>query len=196
MSTPEGFADCAVKLVLTGYNRPAYITFGVESAAIAPVAVATNIKTQWLATGSMNPRLDQSVTATEFFARTGSASGEDLVGSVTNATPGGASQGSPTPNVAVLAYKRTARGGRRGRGRWFLPWFIDESSLNEDGTIATSAQTSLQTSCDTFRGLLNTNGTQMVVLHRPGITAPGAPTPVESIVIAGVVSTQKRRLVR
>lgn len=196
MPTPEGFADCSVKLVLTGYNRPAYITFGVESAAIAPVAVATNLRTQWLATASMNTSLDQSVIATEFTARTGSASGEDLVGSVTNATAGANNVGSPTPNVAVLAYKRTARGGRRGRGRWFLPWFIAETDLNEDGTILTAAQNTLQTRCETFRSLLNTNGTPMVLLHRPGKTVLGDPTPVESIVIANVVSTQKRRLVR
>jgi hypothetical protein len=200
MPTAPGYAACAVKLQCTGLNRPAYVTFGVNPTSTDPAIVAAAIKTAWYATGAANSRLDSEVTATEFIARLGTDGGEDLVGSVAGGAAGGLSSTlSPTPNVAILIHKRTARGGRRGRGRIFFPWCVSETQLEENGSLNSTAITGIQTAMTTWWVAHNTNDVPMVVLHRPSLVnpaPPGPPDPVTGLLVDPLVSTQKRRLGR
>lgn len=200
MPTPAGYADISVKLVCLNLTRPAYLTFGVNPTSTDPATVANQVKGAWLALNSANSRLDSDVTATEFIARCGQDGAEDLVGSVTNTAPGGlTSTLSPTPNVAVLVHKRTARGGRRGRGRLFFPWCVSETQLEENGQLNSTAITGMQTAMNNFLGFLTTGDTPMVVLHTESsdpLKPAGPPNVVTSLVVDPLVSTQRRRLGR
>lgn len=196
MPTPPGFADISLKFQLASFNRPAYVTFAVNPTATDPDDVAAAVLGAYTATGSMNSRLDSSVTMTEVTARLGTDGSEDLIGTATNAAPGGATGGAPPPNVAVLCHKRTARGGRRGRGRLFMPWYCSDNDTNEDGTLLTSAVTAIGLAMVTFMGALNTNNVPMYILHKPGNTLPGPPDLVTNITVSGLVATQRRRLGR
>lgn len=196
MPTPPGFADVSMKLNLSTYNRPAFITYGVNPTATDPAIVANSLVSAWLDSGSMNSKLDSNVTMSEVTVRLGTDGGEDLIGSAVNTIAGTAGLSSPPPNVAVLIYKRTARGGRRGRGRLYVPWFVGSTNMTEDGVIAAATITALATSIGTWFTALQTRNVPMYLLHSPGKTTPGAPNEVTSLVLSNVVATQRRRLIR
>jgi hypothetical protein len=196
MATPPGFADVSMRLNLATYNRPAFITYGVNPTATDPQTIASSLISAWTDTGSMNSKLDSNVTMSEVIVRLGTDGGEDIVGSVVNAIAGTAGLTSPPPNVSVLVYKRTARGGRRGRGRLYLPWFIGASVIGEDGVINATSVTQLATSVGAWFTALQTRNVPMYLLHAPGKTTPGAPNEVTSLVVSNVIGTQRRRLSR
>jgi hypothetical protein len=196
MPTAPGYGDVSVKMQLLTMARPAYVTFGVDPTATDPLLVAADILNAWTFAGSINTLLDSSVTATEFTVRLGTDGGEDLIATQTNATVGGRSGTSVPPNVAVLLHKRTARGGRRGRGRMFLPWCVLGTDVGEDGIITPARVTAIGTAAAVFRNQLAAVSSPMVILHGPGATSMGAPDVVTSLTVSNLVATQRRRLGR
>jgi len=196
MPTPPGFGDCSLRFTLAGFLRPAYITFGIDASGTNPNLVAGEVYTAATAASSLMSQMDSTVTLVESIVRLGTDGGEDLVGNATGSTVGGLTGGAPPPNVAVLAHKRTARGGRRGRGRWYLPWYMSANDVGEDGVIIEAKRALKQSALNAFTNNLSTGGNPLVVLHNPGISSPGAPDVVTSIVVSNVVGTQRRRLGR
>lgn len=196
MPTAPGYADCSIRLQLATMARPAYLTLGLNPTSTDALQVATELGAAWLYAGSLNSCLDSNVTATEFTARLGTDGGEDLVGSVSNASVGGRSIGTFPPNVACLIHKRTARGGRRGRGRMFIPWILSTTEVGEDGVIQAARITALNAALLIFKNQLTAQSDPMVILHSPGSTSPGAPDVVTSLYASNLVATQRRRLGR
>lgn len=104
-------------------------------------------------------------------------------------------QSSPPPNVAVLVQKRTALLGRRGRGRMFFPWGVDESGVDEAGNIETAVRTAYQTGGANFIAGLASAGLEAVLLHTyPTTGSPMAAAPISAFVPSPIVATQRRRL--
>lgn len=196
MPTPSGYADVSIRLNLATMARPAFLTYGINPVDTDAALVAQSQAQAWLAAGSMNTRLDQNVTAAEFIVRLGTDGGGDIVGSHVNTTAGAYNGTCPPPNVATLVHKRTARGGRRGRGRLFLPWMIGEANVDEAGIISPSDVTTLQAACTTWLNALSAATTPMVLLHREGKTVIPAPDPVVQLSVGALVATQRRRLGR
>jgi hypothetical protein len=196
MPTPPGFASCSARFVLAAFNRPAFITWGVDNTDTDPASLSVQMLNCLTTTGGLMSQMDSSVTLAEVISRIGTDGGEDLIGSATGSTLGGLTGGAPPPNVAILAHKRTARGGRRGRGRWYLPWYCSANDLGEDGVLLAAKLTAKQTALNATRAAMAAGGNPMVVLHRPGHTSPGPPDVVTNIVVANVVGTQRRRLGR
>jgi hypothetical protein len=196
MPTPPGFADCSLKFVLDGFIRPAFITFGVDPSATNPDTVATSVYNAATGAGSIATQLDSTVMITDAIARLGTDGGEDLVGQHTGTTRGGRTGGAPPPNVAVLVHKRTARGGRRGRGRLYLPWWCSDNDTNEDGTLLTSFTTPMLAALNVWLAAMVSASIPMVLLHGPGRTIEGPPDVVTSLSVSNVVGTQRRRLGR
>lgn len=104
---------------------------------------------------------------------------------------GGQSAAGASPQVAYLIEKRTASGGRRNRGRMYLPG-VPEANVNEAGVIETSSLAALNTQADAFLARIQEHVLQMVILH----TGPSAPTVVTELSADPVVATQRRRLRR
>lgn len=105
---------------------------------------------------------------------------------------------STPPQVAALVTKRTARGGRRGRGRFYLPG-LPENDVSNSGVFSGVAVTNLQGGLDDLLTGLAGVGflTPMVVLHNSeGETVPGDPDEVTALVLSTQVATQRRRLRR
>lgn len=197
MPTPAGYADISVELVQSGLARSAYITFGVDPTETDPALVAQSVHGALTTAGSLMSRMDSSVTLTSVRASLGTDGGEDLVGVFPSTATGGLS-GAATlpPNCAVLCHKRSGRGGRRGRGRLFIPWWVAETDVDETGTIAATPAGQMQTAINTFRTTLVTNSVPMVILHGPGKTSIPAPDVVSSITVDRLIGTQRRRLGR
>lgn len=200
MATPPGYADISVKIQHSTLTRPAYVTYGCNPTSTDPVVVAGLAKAAWIGANSINSLLDNEATATEFIARLGTDGGEDIIGSVASTTPGaGATGASLPPNCAVLIHKRTARGGRRGRGRMFMPWFVSEGNVGENGQLTTTIVNSTNTVLTTWLGFLNSGDHPMVVFHTPSedpAHPAGPPDVVTSLSADPLISTQRRRLGR
>jgi hypothetical protein len=202
MTTPSGYGQVSMQLTLTGFQRSAYVTFGIDPADTDPLAIAGAINTAASAANSFTSQMDGSVTLTKIRVSLGTDGGEDLVGELAGTTVGGRIRTSLPPNCALLVHKTSARGGRRGRGRMYLPWFVDETECDEAGVILPASVTQYQTSMNTFRGALSTGGNPMVLLHQPSEpgtvhpTTPGPPNVVTGLVVDRIIATQRRRLGR
>lgn len=196
MPTAPGYADVSVGITLTGMTRVAYITFGVDPTATDPVTVNTSVMAAIQSAGSLVSMIDSGAIITRLRVSLGTDGAEDLVSDVGYSVSGGKSATSLPPNCALLVHKRTARGGRRGRGRLFIPWAVAETDVDEAGIITAPVVTTAQTASNAFLTALGVNNVPMAVLHSPGQTAEGAPNLVTGLTVDRLISTQRRRLGR
>jgi hypothetical protein len=195
-AVPPGYGDVSIKLGHAGQNRPAYITFGVDPTSTNPDIVALAIATAFKGAGSLAGKFSSSVVIGPTYVRLGQDGGEALVGVDDTTTVGVLGSATPPSNVAVLVHKRTARGGRRGRGRMFMPWWIGEADVDNTGNIINATITTLNTCLDVFRTALSSGSNPMVILHDEGKTVMGAPDVVTNMFVDRTVATQRRRLGR
>lgn len=141
---------------------------------------------------SLGTFVDSSVTIGPVHMSYGQ-DGLDPVAVIGNTTwVGGRLLSSTSPNVAVLCKKTTALGGRRNRGRFYLPWIVASTTINETGVVASSEVTSLQTKATLFKTDMAGAGatSPMVILHQSGSTTPAL---VTALTIDARVATQRRR---
>jgi hypothetical protein len=95
------------------------------------------------------------------------------------------------PNVAYLVRKGTALGGRKNRGRMYLPG-VDEGEVLQGGTIQPGKLAGVEAAVDAFMAAMIADGHTLVVLHN----GPEIPTEITSLTVDGTVATQRRRLRR
>lgn len=103
-------------------------------------------------------------------------------------------------NTAVLVQKRTARGGRPGRGRFYWPPFYpNEESITRTGVLAGAAVTGWQTAMTNWLSGCSSNGVPLFLLHsrlENGDPPAIEPDEITSLVVQTVVATQRTRLRR
>lgn len=125
--------------------------------------------------------------------------GPDLIYNVdaTTVVAGAQTPGVAPPNVAYLVRKQTGLGGRRNRGRMYIPgpprnWF---SAAGIFGTTQlASAQTAVEELLDPST-LALAGFSNAVLFHSTGVTpTPSTPTPITSLSVQSKVATQRRRL--
>lgn len=196
MATPPGFGDISVEMTYTAFPRSSFITFGVDPTDTDPIIVGTKVAESMALVGSVLDLIDNAVTVAAIHVALGTDGGEDLHAVVPRTDSGRSAAVNSPNNCAVLVHKRTARGGRRGRGRLYLPWSVQEAAVDENGVILSSNVTTMQGKCNTWLTDMGTRGVPMVVLHSEGLTAEGPPNSVTSLVVDGIVGTQRRRLGR
>lgn len=96
------------------------------------------------------------------------------------------------PNCAVLMNKNTGVGGRRNRGRAFLPPVNPiEGNVDAAGVIASSFLTGLQTRYTAAFASLVAAGLKPQLFHQTGAQTPTALT---SWTLQSKIATQRRRL--
>jgi len=105
-------------------------------------------------------------------------------------TTGGGGADMLPDMAAILLQKRTPLGGRRNRGRCYLPppainQTADSNSLSEGELVAD------QIKVDTFLAFLEASFQNPVLLHRSGPVA--IPTIITSITVAARLATQRGR---
>jgi hypothetical protein len=196
MPTPAGFADISVQITLAGLTRPAFITFGVDPTSTTPSVIATAVNSAITSAGSLASRFDSQVTLPQIRVSYGTDGGEDLIHIGTFSTSGSRTATCLPANCALLVHKITQRGGRRGRGRMFLPWYVDEPQVDEAGIIAAAELNAAQSALNAFLIALGAQNVPMYLLHGPGDTTPGPPNEVTQLVADKLISTQRRRLGR
>jgi len=193
--TPAGFAQASVQLDAGFLQRNAFVTWGVQLGlnGITPQG-ADQVIDAFVA--GIGQHMDSQVTIGPLTLRGGDKNNPLLAVSTADHTvPGG--QGSIIslpPNVAVLVNKRTNIGGRRGRGRMFLPFYVSTTDVDQGGTILTNRLDVITAAVTVFHDELANVGMPMVLLHSPGVSTIKDPTPVTSLDVDTRVSTQRRRL--
>lgn len=115
-----------------------------------------------------------------------------LVGQHFETVVGTGSASSAPPNCAVLISKQTAAGGRRNRGRMFIPpLFPSEATIGPDGVIAGIDLEALQGIWTVFLGRLLTADYAPMLYHQTGDQTP---TAITGLLVNGLIATQRRRL--
>lgn len=200
---PANFAQVTIPFKHALAVRKAAIVFGLNITAVSAPALSgwlNDILTSYGAT--LGQKLDDNVTAGPARASIGAGSPPYAVTEGTTTFQGIQTSAAVPSNVAVLVRKRTGVGGRRQRGRIYLPWSVIEAGVDEVGVIQTAQLTALQTEAENFRIRLATGvggalNTPMVILHNSsGVTAPGSPTAVTALSVDSLIGTQRRRLGR
>lgn len=187
MIIPIGFGNASLRFAGAALPNGAAVNFGFQNTGpITALEAAEAFAASWNAT--WRARQVNTVLLQDVLVKLGpNATGPSAI-----APDGDAGQqsllGEP-PQVAVLVQKITFFGGRRGRGRVYIPG-VREDDVLASGLLDPAQLTLWQSSIDAFEGALTLAGIQLVVLHDIETVSP---TPVESLVVSPRVATQRRR---
>lgn len=192
-----GTAAVSIEMAQATLTRPAFITFGVDPSATDPVSIAQGVASSITLANSLGSITDSTVTFKSVTVRLGQDGGDPLVGVHPMTAPGtGGALSTLPPNCATLVHKRTAKGGRRHRGRMYLPWCVQEASVSETGVLDPAIVTQTQNAMTIFLNALTTANVPMVLLHSEGVSPVPPATLVTSLTVDALIATQRRRLGR
>lgn len=193
MTIPAGYAQANIRftggIVPTGAECTIGIDLGVSS--LTPFEVAEVVGGAWNA--SFQAELSDQMLMQEVYVKFG----PDATGpsdTSTFASPGARPLAPLPANTAVLVRKITDLGGRAGRGRFYVPGFV-ETPVSGNGVIDATELGLLQAAADTFYGNLTAGDFGLVVLHQPG-SPLSTPTPITGLAVDSTVATQRQRLRR
>lgn len=194
---PPGFGLAAFRLSAS-FGTPDFVTtIGVDLSAAGgdfvgaandlAFAYASSIMTQTLKSYSLN---GVTLTVGQDGGGTGSVESDGPP------TPGQRNGTSEAAAMAVIARKNTAQMGRKGRGRMFIPGWIEVDQTLPSGEMDSGTFTALQEALDNFYGALQgdsgvaplLNGA--VLLHGDGTP----PTPITSLSLVTKVGWIRKRI--
>lgn len=200
LEIPIGFAQVTYVMQQAGDTDPYNCTIGID----ASLSSASNedILGQCAAAWVLNILAGQSTGITLTSVR--GTFGTDGVDPILVDWPSGAqgpnTQGMLPQNCALLVRKNTLLGGRRNRGRMFVPGILPDGQVDNVGVIGTSVVNGLQVQFNNFLEDLRGEGEagdepiRPVILHNFKAGAPLDPTPITSLTVQSVIATQRRRL--
>lgn len=193
MLIPVGFAQVNLKFSGTGQPLGGECTYGLDITGYGgdPADAALLIGNAW-GSEQMDVLQSSSVTLASVLVKYG----PNATGPSAEVAAGFAgTQTTPvSPNTSWLVQKRTALGGKAGRGRMYIPG-IPESVVDASGVIDTSYVNSSQTHVSDFFLLQSAADLIPVLLHGPD-SPIGTPTVITSFDVQFKVATQRRRLRR
>lgn len=184
---PFGFGQINWVFGGTACPNGAEVTMGFERSGTDPVAtLAAAAYDAWA--DNMLANQSSAVVLRSAVVKLGPSS-TGATGVHTGSATGAESAAATPPQVAVLCRKITAVGGRKGRGRFYMPG-PPEGSIDADGGIGSTYFGEVNTGLDDFWDQLVASALSPVLLH----SASGDPTDVTSFSASSLVATQRRRL--
>lgn len=207
MPAPIGYAEITHHFTGVGVPLGAAITYGVENELPRTATALAQ-----LCHDTFGADMKTSYGSEVNMVRTECKLGPPDTGASSEwSTPsyGGLLTGVATsPNVAFLFVKGTALGGRRGKGRFYLPG-VTEASVDQGGNVLAATVTTQQGDLSSWLANLTTAQAPMVVFHGPthiwilvdgkpkqvpDVPFAGPPSLVTSLTATTKVATQRRRL--
>lgn len=195
---PPGFAEVSLGFTRSGDPEPMYNVWGVDLNDLPPEEygdLGPDFGNAFMA--ACVEAIDDSIVLTNIKVRIGN-DGDPFVFEFAANIPGTDSYSIVPQNTAILVRKLSALGGRKGRGRAFLPW-VSETSVSDAGVLTPTYVTAWQANMDDFiTNRLDSAGTGLsvdlglVILHNDATV----PTPVTNLIVDPMVATQRRRLRR
>lgn len=186
MTIPAGYSEVSFVYGGGGIQGEAVVTLGLQNIlGGTPADICDVMETLWdpvVAATSVSVvactsiRVKNGPDATGPFAE----KGVNLIGDQgTDAVP---------PQVAILVRKTTALGGRKGRGRFYLPSPPDVT-VNTDGAFLQAFIDDTNGILETFRDDAVTGNLPPVLLHEDAT----APSPITALLMQARTGSQRRR---
>jgi hypothetical protein len=200
---PPGFMEVIIPHKHALLAREALVTFAVQLTDVGDVAAVNEAMDKYRL--AFQSSMDNQVTVGPAEGRVGQDGGENLVVPGTTTWTGAvAAADSVNGGQALLVHKRTNRGGRRGRGRMYIPWVLQDNVVGETGVILPATVTAFNTVVEAFRTAIAASGyfDGLYLLHSPsgpGVVNPtptGSPNAITSLSVDTIIGTQRRRLGR
>nr|CRY96703.1 hypothetical protein [uncultured prokaryote] len=195
---PEEYAEASIELRNDGDPDAWYITFGVGLGA-AGVDVTPAAEAIYGAfSDNLKADLGDDTAIVACHLRAAQPTGDPITYSFFG-TDSGTSSGDRLPqNCALLVTKVTGLGGRKGRGRMFVPNVIPVTGCNEVGVLDSTFRSAIQADFDGFLTDVDAITTpfacELVLLHNDyGVDTP-APTHITRLQVETTIATQRRRL--
>lgn len=197
---PPGYLQAVYAMSLAGDTELMVVTCGheIDGPSGANSDDAANDLFTSFALEVFAPRMSNDYTL-EYVTVYIGQDGPTLV-NISDETPVAGTIASDTvpQNTATLVRKRTDLGGRRGRGRLYLPG-VPETEVNAVGTLTPAYVSAHQAAFDDWHTYLTAGvGARLyppVILHRSeGIGTEPPPTPIARFAVESRVATQRRRL--
>lgn len=190
---PVNYGQVTLKLGLIGHPTDYVITCGIGPLVGAnPSVLAAAISALWQAPsrplnqGSFLGSYTYKGCDVTVMTATG-----PILGSFGASITGTLTGSAPPPNVAYLVKKETERGGRKGRGRFYLPPIHNgESLIDASGVIDASSVTAIQAWYTNLQTAWAATTFGPVLLHEDGST----PDAITGLSFQSLVATQRRRL--
>jgi len=203
---PNTFADISQFFTLDGDPEPMAITYGIN-VGDPPFTAGQLAECRLAYVTNLTPFMPPFYKVGNIRASVAQAVGDPAIIEVVASTAGTDTVVPHIPqNSALLVSKGTALGGRRNRGRFYVPGLLNEGVVDNVGNVSASTYQPLFTAF--LEDLLveaNTNVLEMVLFHSyewTGDVDPGpppgfpAPTVVTALTVNGRIATQRRRLRR
>lgn len=195
---PPGFTEVSIPFTHALSSRRAFVTFGIDSSGALVVgseladAMLGQFQSQYADT------IDANVTVGPVYVVVGQDGPSDLPYTGTLTFQGGRAGEAISAAIAAMYDKTTARPGRRGRGRMYLPWVLLDTEVSETGQVAAGSITTLNTKGAGWLAALaaGPGPFPMVLLHGGIIPLGVVPDIVTSLTTDPIVGVQKRRLNR
>lgn len=199
VTIPVDFAQVSATFSLTGDVQPMVVTIGCDPGVFTdPVDLADSVFARFIASGTIFAASSYSdqYRIGPFSATIMTASGPQTADGTDSQQGTNAGILPPPNNVAILVQKRTAFGGRRGRGRmYFPPLYPTENSISAIGDLTGVTFDAWQEAMDEFLEAMSVGGTPMYLLHSdvPTVLLPSVVTALQ---VQQKVATQRTRLRR
>lgn len=189
-SIPTGYLEATYVWQQTGIQREMVNVMGheVPGAVTNPDVMALTLFDFWSL--ALKGQQSTSFIFQRVEVRVGN-DGDPLLGSFTGSTVGTGGINALPVNTSVLVTKRTAVGGRRNRGRMFLPGFCDESNVGPNGLMTVAELNSIQAAIIEWYDDLVAAGWAPYILHADPLDAP---TEITGLQANQLLATQRRRM--
>lgn len=183
LNIPTGYYEVSMHHSLTGSLRLGVVTCGFQYTGSAFGADSDELADLWAS--QVMPELNNQWHY--FLCRFRDATG--TVKERSETTAGSATAAPTTPNVAFLAQKLTGLGGRKNRGRMYIPG-VSEDNVDGVGNVTSGKVASLDAALGVYVADAASFHFTPVILHN-SLTAP---TPFTGFSVSGLAATQRRRL--
>lgn len=194
---PAGAAQLSFRFLVDSDPEEMVTTLGVvlSDPPSTPAVCAQFAYTAWVAAF---PAADMADTYTFVGVTAAVGTGDDPILGEYVVPLAGTNVLSPPPNnTAVLVRKQTALGGRRNRGRMFIPPFnLSELNVNGAGVLASSFQTGMAGALNDLEAELTDAAGPFESLALFHSSAPFDATVVSNLVLQTRVATQRERMRR
>lgn len=190
---PPGFAQCNFRMLLSGDPEPMMVTWGIKFDDILTAdftEIANDLKDVFYAEWGDRIPSSYSLQGVTMYVKTGD--GPVVYESTGGSTAFPNAAAAVPQNVAYLIKKQTARSGRQGRGRMYIPG-VSDSNVDEKGSISSENVGFLQATATAFlTGVNAVAGVEhSVLLHTSNLEVPDV---ITGLVADSRVATQRRRL--
>jgi hypothetical protein len=194
-------------LLRSDMSRAAQLTFAFHTSGTPGVPLALFVVNafQTAFNARIAPAIDSNVTIEQPFVRLGDGSATPYEELATGASIVGGNAGTyAPPNVACLCKKVTGSGGKKNRGRTYIPFILPVTAVSENGTVDPGTATALNTRLANFMSDMVASTSPMVIANKTYnqplpphyVTAITYGPTVSSWSVEPLIATQRRRLGR